>query len=140
MRELGWSADGRRLLARGEHRLVVLDVHGNRVRRVHLARAARVTAAAWAPRGRRMAVALRAGRTSRVVVTASTRLPGHSIFAAPGTLTSLAWSPDASRLLVRWRESDQWLLLPTAGRGRATAIADVSRRFGPSPAVQGWCC
>jgi hypothetical protein len=99
-----------------------------------------VTAAAWAPRGRRMAIALRAGTTSRVVVTASARLPAHSIFAAPGTLTSLAWSPDASRLLVRWPESDQWLLLPTSGRARATAIANVSRRFGASPAVQGWCC
>jgi Tol biopolymer transport system component len=140
VRELLWSGDGRRLLARGARRLVVLDVHGNRVRRVHLASTARVTAAAWAPHGRRMAIALRAGRTSRVAVTASTRLPARSIFAAPGTLTSLAWSPDASRLLVRWRESDQWLLLPTTGRARATAIADVSRRFGASPAVQGWCC
>jgi len=140
VRELQWSADGRRLLARGERRLLVLDVHGNRVRRFHLARAARVTAAAWAPHGRRLAIALRAGRTSRVVVTRSTRVPTHSTFAAPGTLTSLAWSPDATRLLVRWRESDQWLLLPTTGRARAIAIADVSRRFGASPAVQGWCC
>jgi len=140
VRQLLWSADGRRLLARGERRLVVLDVHGNRIRRVHLARAARVTAAAWAPRGPRMAIALQAGRTSRVVVTASARLPAHAILAAPGTLTSLAWSPDASRLLVRWRESDQWLLLPTTGHAQATAIANVSRRFGASPAVQGWCC
>jgi hypothetical protein len=141
VRELLWSADGRRLLARGERRLVVLDVHANRVRRVSLPRATTVSAAAWAPRGRRLALALRTGTASRVVVTTSATLPRRPTFAAPGTLTSLAWSPDASRLLVRWRESDQWLLLPTArSRPGASAIAGISRRFGGAPAVQGWCC
>jgi hypothetical protein len=159
VRELLWSADGHRVLARGEHRLVVLDVHANRVRRVALPHDASVTAAAWAPRGRRLAIALRTGTASSVAVTSSTHLPPHPTFAVPGTLTSLAWSPDASRLLVRWRESDQWLLLPTsssqrAGSGRAAgsghagqrgaaripAIPAISRRFGGAPAVQGWCC
>jgi dipeptidyl aminopeptidase/acylaminoacyl peptidase len=141
VRELLWSADGRRLLAHGERRLVVLDVRANRVRRVELPRATTVTAAAWAPRGRRLAVALRTATRSRVVVTASVHLPARPTFAAPGTLTSLVWSPDASRLLVRWRESDQWLLLPTATHSaRITAIANVTRRFGTTPHVQGWCC
>jgi hypothetical protein len=204
-RELSWSADGQRLLARGERRLTVFDIGTDRARSsdrvpgphagatapsgphagatapsgphaaaaarrgtqatsvpprrgrtIELPRGARVTAAAWAPRGRRLAIALRVGVTSRVVVTASMRLPERPTFAATGTLTSLAWSPDASRLLVRWREPDQWLLLPmataraagarTAGaraagaRARITAIASISRRFGPSPSVQGWCC
>jgi dipeptidyl aminopeptidase/acylaminoacyl peptidase len=141
VRELLWSADGRRLLARSGRRLVVFDVRANRVRRLDLPRAAIVTAAAWAPRGRRLAVALRIGAASRVVVTASARFPTRPTFEAPGTLTSLAWSPDASRLLVRWRESDQWLLLPTATHSaRITAIANVTRRFGATPHVQGWCC
>jgi dipeptidyl aminopeptidase/acylaminoacyl peptidase len=143
VRELLWSADGRRLLARGQRRLVVLDVHANRVHRIDLPRATTATSAAWAPRGRRLAVALRSGAASRVVVTTSTRLAKRPTFAAPGTLTSLAWSPDGSRLLVRWRESDQWLLLPTASgrvRSRLTAVGAISRRFGPAPTVQGWCC
>jgi dipeptidyl aminopeptidase/acylaminoacyl peptidase len=150
VRELLWSADGRRLLARGPHRLVVLDVHANRVRRVALPHATTVTSAAWAPRGRRVAVALRTGAASRVLITTSAKLPRRTAFAAPGTLTSLAWSPDASRLLVRWNDSDQWLLLPmgvsaaragtAAGRTRIPAIGDISGRFGGTPAVQGWCC
>jgi len=152
-RELLWSADGRRLLARGEHRLVVLDVHANRIHRVELPRGATVTSAAWAPRGQRLAVALRAGTASSVAVTTSTHLPREPTFAVPGTLTSLAWSPDASRLLVRWREPDQWLLLPTSSSQAAgsrpaaptrsagtTAIGKISHRFGTAPAVQGWCC
>jgi hypothetical protein len=139
VRELLWSADGRRLLARGERRLVVLDGHANRAWRIRLPHATTVSSAAWAPRGRRLALALHAGTQSRVVITTSAHLPPHATFAAPGSLTSLAWSPDASRVLVRWRESDQWLLLP-ARRGRATAIGAISRRFGGAPAVQGWCC
>jgi hypothetical protein len=150
VRELSWSADGRRLLARGERRLVVLDVRANRVRPLELPPAARVTSAAWAPRGRRLAVALRTGTASQVVITSSARLPSRPTFATTGTLTALAWSPDASRLLVRWRESDQWLLLPTAPQrasGRAArsgaripTISNVSGRFGATPRVQGWCC
>jgi WD40 repeat protein len=140
VRELLWSSDGRRLLARGEHRLVVLDLRANRIRQVELPRTATVTSAAWAPRGRRLAVALRKGTTSSVAVTTSTQLPRRPTFAVDGTLSSLAWSPDASRLLVRWRESDQWLLLPTSSHTRIPAIPAISRRFGGAPAVQGWCC
>jgi hypothetical protein len=150
VRELLWSAGGKRLLARGPHRLVVIDVHANRVRRVALPDATTVTSAAWAPRGRRVALALRSRAASRVVITTSERLPRRPALAAPGTLTSLAWSPDASRLLGRWSDSDQWLLLPmggsparagtAAGRTRVQAIGGISRRFGGTPAVQGWCC
>jgi dipeptidyl aminopeptidase/acylaminoacyl peptidase len=149
VRELRWSADGQRLLARGPHRLVVLDVRGSRVWRVRLPAGATVNAAAWAPRGRRLAVVLSASATSSLFVTGSARLPQRPTFATTGTLGSLAWSPDGTRLLVRWREGDQWLLLApstrrASARGtrgpRITAIAGISRRFGGAPAVQGWCC
>jgi dipeptidyl aminopeptidase/acylaminoacyl peptidase len=153
VRELLWSPDGKRLLARGERRLVVLDLHANGLHRIDLPRATTAASAAWAPRGRRLAIALRTGAASRIIVTAATNLPRRPTFAAPGTLTSLAWSPDTSRLLVHWRESDQWLLLPTAtgragrsggaeasGGAPVRAIGAISRRFGPEPTVQGWCC
>jgi hypothetical protein len=146
VRELRWSADGQRLLARGPHRLVVLDVHGNRLHRVGLPAGATVSAAAWAPRGGRLAVALDAGATSGLFVTTSARLPQRPAFTASGTFASLAWSPDGTRLLVRWREFDQWLLVsPRRARTgtlgpRISAIAGISRRFGGAPAVQGWCC
>jgi WD40 repeat protein len=141
VRELAWSADGHRLLARGADRAVVLDVHGNRVWRVRLPRGAQVSAAAWAPHGDRMALAVRTADATSVYVTGSARVPRRPVFATSGTLRSLAWSPDGRRLLVRWAEADEWLLLsPTSARGAVTAIAGISRRFGSAPAVQGWCC
>lgn len=141
VRALAWSADGHRLLARGARRVVVLDVHGSRVWRVRLPHDARVRGAAWAPRGDRIALALQTGAWTRVYVTQSARVPRNALFATTGTLGSLAWSPDGRRLLVRWSEADQWLLLsPTTANARITAIGAISRRFGPAPTVQGWCC
>jgi WD40 repeat protein len=141
VRALAWSADGHRLLARGARRVVVLDVNGNRVWRMRLERGARVSGAAWAPRGDRLALALRAGTTTRVYVTPSARVPRRAVFTTTGTLGSLAWSPDGHRLLVRWSEADQWLLLsPATASAHVTAIGAISRRFGPAPTVQDWCC
>jgi hypothetical protein len=141
VRALGWSADGHRLLARGERRVAVLDVRGARAWRVRLPRAARVDAAAWAPRGDRIALALRSPAATSVYVTRSALVPRRPVFTTTGTLRSLAWSPDARRLLVRWAEADQWLLLsPTGANARIAVMAGISRRFGSTPTVQSWCC
>jgi dipeptidyl aminopeptidase/acylaminoacyl peptidase len=141
VRALSWSADGHRLLARGARRLVVLDVKGTRAWRVRLPRGVEVSAAAWAPRGDRMALAVRKASATSVYVTRSALVPRRPVFTIFGTLRSLAWSPDGRRLLVRRAEADQWLLLsPTTANAPITAIAGISRRFGSAPTVQGWCC
>jgi Tol biopolymer transport system component len=141
VRELAWSADGHRLIARSARRVTVFDVRANRAWRVRLPRGARVTAAAWAPRGDRLALVTRTGATSRVDVVASPLVPRRPVFATMGTLDTAAWSPGGARLLVRWREADQWLLLrPGGGHGAITAIGGVARRFGGAPVVRGWCC
>jgi Tol biopolymer transport system component len=141
VRALAWSSDGRRLLARGPHRVVVLDVTGNRVWRVRLPHGVAVSDAAWSPRGDRVAYVLHSATRTSILVARSTRVPDRGVFSTTGTLTSLAWSPDGRRLLVRWSEADQWLLLsPTATSARVTAIGAISRRFGTAPTVQDWCC
>jgi hypothetical protein len=138
---LAWSADGHRLLARGARRVVVLDVTGKRSWRVRLPHGTRVGAAAWAPRGNRIALALRDGTATSVYVTPAPLVPRRPVFTTTGTLRSLAWSPDGRRLLVRWADADQWLLLsPSAANAPITAIGSISRRFGAPPTVQGWCC
>ena len=102
---------------------------------------ASVSAVAWAPRGDRMALAVRTGAVTSILVTTSARVHRRAVFTTTGTLRSLAWSPNGRRLLVRRAEADQWLLLsPATAHAPITAIAGISRRFGSAPTVQGWCC
>ena len=138
---LAWSADGHRLLARGARRVVVFDVTGKRSWPVRLPRGTQVGAAAWAPHGNRIALALRSATATSVYVTPAALVPRHPVFTTTGTLRSLAWSPNGRRLLVRWADADQWLVLsPSAANVPITAIGSISRRFGAPPTVQGWCC
>jgi Tol biopolymer transport system component len=138
---LAWSADGHRLVASGARRVVIFDVTGKRSWRVRLPHGARVDAAAWAPRGDRIALALRGATATSVYVTPAPLVPRQPVFTTTGTLRSLAWSPNGRRLLVRWADADQWLLLsPNAANAPITAIGSISRRFGAPPTVQGWCC
>ena len=139
-RELLWSADGLALLIRGAGGLQLADFTSGRVSRVRMARGERAVAAAWAPRGRRVAVVVRRGATvSRVLMLRAGAAP-RELFATTGRLSGPVWSPGGGRVLVRWSEADEWLLLPVSGRGRVTAIAPVARRFGGTPTVRGWCC
>ena len=152
VRALSWSADGRLALVQSADGLRLADPGANRVARVRLPSGDRAVAAAWAPRGRRLAVVARgaSGDLTRVLVAqGGIRIADRPVFTTTGRLTSPAWSPDGSRVLVRWTDADEWLLLPATPRRRRSgaarapgivAIARVARRFGGTPAVRGWCC
>ena len=152
VRALSWSADGRLALVQSADGLRLADPAANRVARVRLPSGDRAVAAAWAPRGRRLAVVARgaSGDLTRVLVAqGGIRIADRPVFTTTGRLTSPAWSPDGSRVLVRWTDADEWLLLPATPRRRRSgaarapgivAIARVARRFGGTPAVRGWCC
>jgi dipeptidyl aminopeptidase/acylaminoacyl peptidase len=149
-RGLAWSADGRLLLVPTAGGLLLADPRANRLAPVRLPAGDRAVAAAWAPRGRLLAVVARrtAADLSRVIVApAAPEIAGPAVFETTGRLGSPAWSPDGRRVLVRWSEADEWLLLPATPlpapavpAGGIVAISPVASRFGGTPTVRGWCC
>ena len=143
-RGLAWSADGRLLLVPTAGGLLLANPLANRVRAVRLPDGDTAVAAAWAPRGRRLAVVAR--RPTRSVPRS--RRPGRveianrPVFETTGRLASPAWSPDGRHVLVRWNEADEWLLVPRGpGRARARgargAAPGHARRAPRNPRIVG---
>jgi hypothetical protein len=132
-RGIDWLRGGHRLVALGSHSLTVLDAFGHIQRTIALPGVTR--AMALHPSGKRAAVVV--GR--RVL---GVRLDGGSprqLFQ--GGVDGIAWSRDGRRLLLSWRDADQWLLLGPGGRIRA--LHAVSRELGSAggfPRVAAWCC
>ena len=156
---LSWSRDGKQILEIARRGVWLRDVRIGKLggffqlgpaARVELPATAVIRGAAFAPRGRRLAVLLErrsaAGPRSEALLVD----PGgqaRRIFAVSGRLTELAWSPDARRLLLAWPAADQWLFVPATGGARLRAIGDVASVFAPGhngrapyPRIEGWCC
>jgi hypothetical protein len=140
-RSLSWSADGRLALVQSADGLRLADPAANRVTRVRLPAGDRAVAAAWAPRGRRLAVVARVGSSdlTRVLVArGGVRIADRPVFTTTGRLASPAWSPDGSRVLVRWADADEWLLLPAAvrsGSGRTAGAGSSGGAGSPGAAA-----
>jgi len=160
-RAIGWTRDGSLLLVVTPRGLVVREATLGKVggglslgpaKALPLPAGAAVAAAAFAPDGERIAALLRrhAGghppRTELALFDSATGMR-RAVFAAPGVLSGLAWSPDSGRVLIGWPDADQWLFIPAGGRGRVRAVAGISHAFAPGaaghasfPRVDGWCC
>jgi dipeptidyl aminopeptidase/acylaminoacyl peptidase len=156
---LEWAAGGSTLLESSPSSLRVRKLTPHKLaaeldigapREIGPSAAATVRDAAISPRGDTVAALLTrrsAGPPSSLVVLIDIR-DGSSqrLFSTPGRLAELTWSPDASRLLISWPDADQWLFVPTDGRGRVRAIGRISEQFAPGgrgsafPRIEGWCC
>ena len=137
-RELAWSRDGRRLVSLSDRALTVLDAGGRVLRTVALPGRARELA--LNPSGGRAAVAVGGAGGTRVLEVPLGGGAMRQLFQ--GDVAGLAWSRDGRRLLLAWRDADQWLLLGPGGRVRR-ALHGVSGEFGAAggfPRVAGWCC
>ena len=138
-RQLAWSRDGRRLAALSARALTLLDANGRMRRKVELPGRARQVA--LHPSGGRAAVAVTGASGTRVLdVPLAGTGPPRQLFQ--GDVDGLAWSRDGRRLLLAWRDADQWLLLGADGRVRR-ALGGVSAELGAAggfPRLAGWCC
>lgn len=149
LRKLAWSSDGRRLLALTATRLVIFSRAGELLHERSMPAGTRAQDAAWAPGGDSIALARRHRERQRgeiVLVTPGAPDRQRLLFTGPGRFGRLAWSPDGERLLVPWRQADQWLFLQTGAGSRVSAVANIASQFDPGasapafPAVAGWCC
>jgi hypothetical protein len=74
--------------------------------------------------------------------------PPRRLLSVPGSLSGLLWSPDGRRLLVSWREVDEWLFIPAEGNREGRAFGPIAPEFAPGaapadaefPRAEGWCC
>ena len=143
VRSLQWSA-GRLLVTRAD-RIQLLDGSGRTAWTWTAPPGTRIGSAT--ARGGRVAVVLRDGAGSRLVLVARGHKP-RVLFAGPGRFAPARWSPDGRWLLAPWTSADQWLFLdPGTGPARPHAVANVARQFAPGeptgarfPTVAGWCC
>lgn len=149
VRQLSWSADGRRLLASSPARLLLYTAAGRLLARLEPG-ARRIGGSALSPDGRDVAVVTR-GRSGAVLVYAR---PGRH--ASPRRVLSgaglgqVVWSPDGRWLLASWPAANQWVYLRTTGRPQIAAVARIAQQFStssstapsraPFPHIDGWCC
>jgi hypothetical protein len=138
-RQLGWSRDGRRLVALSPRALTLLDANGRVLRTVELPGRARQVA--LHPSGKRAAVVV-AGAAGTRVLDVPLGGAGSPKQLFQGDVDGLAWSRDGRRLLLAWRDADQWLVLGPNGRVRR-ALNGVTAELGAAggfPRLAGWCC
>jgi outer membrane protein assembly factor BamB len=136
---LEWSSDGRRLVARragARDDVAVYTPRGALYTGVRIPRGA-VTAVATRPGSHTRALATRVAGRSRLWLEG----PPGTLLSGSGTFDDLAWSPDASWLVVGWPDAGQWVFVRADGAG-IRAIANVAEQFRSAsfPRLEGWCC
>ncbi|HEX6117290.1 MAG TPA: hypothetical protein VFY99_09325 [Solirubrobacterales bacterium] len=149
LRQIAWSASGERFVGSWDRALFAEVIgHGpNPSDAEYVAtRGDRITETALAPRGDDVAVIERGGGTSTIRRIEFNR--GHAsdttLFAGPGAVEGLKWSPDGRWLLAGWRDADQWLFIRADRPRRLVAIDEVTEQFAPEggdaafPRVSGW--
>jgi hypothetical protein len=138
---LAWSRSGRRLVALSSRSVTVLDASGHVLRTIALPALGRELA--LHPSGRRAAVVVGSAAVGGTrVLDVPLRGAGRPRQLFQGGVDGLAWSRDGRRLLLAWRDADEWLLLGPGGRVRR-ALHGVSGELGAAggfPRVAGWCC
>jgi hypothetical protein len=133
---LEWSSDGKQLLAVSPFRLRVYDRRGHVVAQDDPSDATMDADATFLPSTHRVAVIRVHGAQSDVFELGT----GRTIFRSTGAFRQLVASPDGRWLLVTWPTANQWVFVRTGGPQRIVAVAQITRQFGGSARVAGWCC
>ena len=149
-RQLLWSPDGSRLaIVSGQSRIQLYTSAGRLLRTIQRPRGSSVVQAAFAPRGRRLALTETEALTGRgrVVLADIARGSPRTLTSLEGRLDDIAWAPNGRWLLVGWPTADQWLFLQVPGVRRIETVSGIAQEFDPGsrgartfPRIVGWCC
>jgi hypothetical protein len=146
VRELGWSADGRRLLVLSRGSVRVLTPEGDTVATIPASRGEATTDASLSPGGHALAV-VRSGVGAGVLIAqlGSPRTTLRMVLPGIGVRT-VEWSPNGAWLLASWPAANQWVFVAVGGRPQIAAVARIAQQFAEAranrgfPQVAGWCC
>jgi hypothetical protein len=142
IREIAWSPDGDRFMAMSRRAVLTDDVLQPDAGNFNYVSTGSTTlvGAALASNGDQLAVLERGAGRSKIrllELVRDERSPAAPLFAGPGAIADLAWSPDGRWLLAGWRSADQWLFLRAERPRRLVAVDDISRQFAPGDSGQG---
>jgi WD40 repeat protein len=150
--ELDWSSDGKQLLAVSRRRLDTYQGPSRYPTSAGYNSHQSIRDAAYLPGTHEVAATIRSRSGDRVRSAVQFGRPDieaflhRRLFAGPGHLTDLAWSPNGEWLLVAWPDADQWLFIRPAD-GKVRAVDHISHQFDPGasgpvafPRIDGWCC
>src|SRR5579864_2019477 len=140
---LGWSADGRYLLAASGTGTWIYTGRGELIWRERAPSGGPVLDAALSPNGRTVALTL-GGNTPEVIIAAARAAP-RRVLAGVG-LRQVLWSPDGHWLLITWPAAIQLVFVRVVGPPSIAAVSHIAQQFAGSgqtavfPRLEGWCC
>jgi hypothetical protein len=148
VRALAWSPSGRQLLAVCAHRLALYDAQGHLLSMSRPSGGQTLGGAAFAPRGRGVAVIIRGAAGNSVgLMTGSGRglhHPAKILFSARAWIDAINWSPDNRWLLASSPSADQWIFIRTRSPVRLAAVSRIAAQFAAPrrpdgfPILGGW--
>ncbi|MFN8223304.1 MAG: hypothetical protein U0R50_08700 [Gaiellales bacterium] len=138
---LAWSPDGQHLVSWGRRAAVLVDPSSHTRRQLSMPAGGRVVDAGFSPNGHRVAV-LQTG-SLLLFDPARPARPARILYAGPGPLTQLTWSPDGKWILAAAPAADQWVFVH-ADDGKLRAVSNIAAQLratrGEEPVIGGWCC
>jgi hypothetical protein len=145
IRQLAWSADGRRLLALSTTRVLVYGADGRLLKATAIPRGGDIARGALAPDGHELALVTDGATRAVLVYDPTAARPGARQVLAGAQLGQVAWSPNGHWLLISWPAADQWVFVHAAGRPQIVAVSHIARGFSRHrikrlPRIEGWCC
>jgi hypothetical protein len=145
-RELGWSANGGRLLVLGTSTVRVLNGAGRTVAAIPIPRGETVTDASLAPGGRALALALDGAGGGVTIAQLGSPRPALRTVLPGVDVRTVAWSPNGRWVLANWPAANQWVFIAVGGRPQVAAVSRIAQQFAGGrrirgfPQIDGWCC